>query len=272
MWMASNHVCYMKVWVMSHCMAEFLSVCCSCSLPTQWSRHESSLIDVIKCAVSQSPISRSPDTPLSWSPLPTGYIPSTLHVLVGQATSSNLPLFPANLLIESSDICHLHCTFCERQSHHIVFYDQQQVSDSIMMILWKAVPSHLFLWPPVCEWYCTFCERQSHHIFSYDQQGVSDIAQSVKSGLISMTNSLWVTLHNLWKAVSTSFFYGQQVVSDTAHFVKDSLIFSYDQQKVSDIAQLWKGVSSQFFLWPTASGWCCTFCDRQSHDIFFYDP
>jgi len=100
-------------------------------------------------------------------------------------------------------------------------------------ILWKAVSSHLFLWPTGSEWHCTCCERQSHHIFSYDKQWVSDIAHFVKGSLMTsfpMTNSLWVTLHILWKAVS-----------------------------------------SYLFLLPTGSVWHCTFCERQPHHIFSYD-
>ena len=99
------------------------------------------------------------------------------------------------------------CTFCKRQSHHILSHDQQFVSDILLQILWKAVSSHLFLWPTAskqhsmhmwlkavsshlflwptgCEWHCTFSERQSY----------------------PMTNSLWVTLHILSKAVSSLFF------------------------------------------------------------------
>ena len=100
-------------------------------------------------------------------------------------------------------------------------------------ILWKAVSSHLFLWLTACKWHCTLCERLSHHIFSYDQQLVSDIAHFVKDSLITyfpMTNSEWVTLQILWKAVS-----------------------------------------SHLFLWPTVGEWHCTFCERQSHHIFSYD-
>ena len=51
--------------------------------------------------------------------------------------------------VSDSDIAH----FCERQSHLILSYDQQEVSDI----------GH-------------FCETQSHFIFSYDQQAVSDSA------------------------------------------------------------------------------------------------
>ena len=120
-------------------------------------------------------------------------------------------------------------------------YDKQQVSDityfvrgslitSFSMtnslwvtlhILWKVVLSHLFLlqtacewhhtfcewqshqsylWPTGCEWHCTFCERQSHYLF------------------LPMMNSLWVTLHILWKTVSSySFLFDQQAVSTITH-------------------------------------------------------
>ena len=100
-------------------------------------------------------------------------------------------------------------------------------------MLWKAVSSHFFLHPTASEWHFTFCEWQSHHIFSYEQQVVSDIAHIVTGCLIAsfpMTNRLWVTLHILWRIVS-----------------------------------------SHLFLWPSGSEWHWTFCDWQSHHIFSYD-
>ncbi len=75
------------------------------------------------------------------------------------------------------------CTFCKRQSHHILSHDQQFVSDILyfvfmkgslipgpvanrlwvtLLILWKVVFSHPFLWPTGSEWHWTFCEKQSH--------------------------------------------------------------------------------------------------------------
>ena len=59
-----------------------------------------------------------------------------------------------------SDIAHFVkgslITFC-------FLYDQQDVSD---IHLWKAVSSHLFLWPTGSEWHCTFCKKAvSSHLF-----------------------------------------------------------------------------------------------------------
>ena len=97
-----------------------------------------------------------------------------------------------------------HCIFCERQSHHIFSYDQQPVSDI------AYVSSHLFLWPTASEWHCKFCKRQSHHIFPYDY----------------WTASEW---HFAFCESSSHhiFSYDQQLVSDIAHFVKDSFITSF---------------------------------------------
>ena len=147
-----------------------------------------------------------------------------------------------------------------------------------LQMMLKAVSWHLFLWPTASEWHCTFCERQSHHSFLYDQQEVSDIAHFVKHSLITsfpMTNSLWVTLHILWKPVSSHlllwpiasvwcctfcerqsyhiFSYDQQFVSDIAHFVKGSLTtyFPMTNSKCVTLHILWKAVSSHLFLWPT---------------------
>ena len=188
-----------------------------------------------------------------------------------------------------------------KQSHHIFSYNQQKVGDFAHFV--KAISSHPFLWPTESEWHCTFCESQSHHIFSYDQQGVSDIAHFVKGNLITsflMTNREWVTLYNLWKAVSLHlslwstvcsewhctfefcerqshhiFSYDQQygAVSGMALFVKGSLITSFPitNRKWVTLHILWKPVSPHLFLWPTGSEWHCTFCESQSHHIFSYD-
>ena len=206
-----------------------------------------------------------------------------------------------------------HCTFCERQSHHIFSCDQQYVSDIAhfvkgslityfpminslwvtLHILWKAVSSHLFLWPTACEWHCTFCERQSshlflwptgsewhctfcerqsHHIFSYDQQRVSDIAHFVKGSLITslpMANREWVTLHILWKAVSSHLFLWPTVCEWHCTFCERQSHHIYDQQDVSEIAHFVKG--SLITSFPvTGCEWHCTFCERQSHYIFSY--
>ena len=209
----------------------------------------------------------------------------TLHIL-WKAVSSYLFLWPTG--------GEWHCIFCERQSHHIFSYDQQRVSDIVyfvkgslitsfpmtnsgwvtLHILWKAVSSHLSLWPTGGEWHCIFCERQSHHIFSYDQQWVSDIAHFVKGSLITSfpkTNSVWVTLHILWKAVSLHPFLWPTVCE--WHFVKGSLITSFPMTNSQWVKLhiLWKAASSYLFLWPTAGEWHCTFCARQSHHIISYD-
>ncbi len=258
----------------------------------------------------------------------------TLHIL-WKVVSSHLCLSPIG--------GGWHCTFHEMQSNLIFSYHQQRVSDiahfvkgslitSVPMydqqyvsdiahfvkgspitsfpmptnskwvtlhILWKAVWSHLFIWPTASEQHSTFCERQSDHI-SYDQQFVSDIACFVVKGSLitsfSMTNSLWVTLQVLWQAVSLHLSYDQQFVSDIAHFVKGSLtfisfpmtnrkwaltlhicerqshhIFSCDQWGWVTLHILWKAIWSRLFLSPTACEWHCTaFGERQSDHIFSY--
>ena len=188
----------------------------------------------------------------------------TLHIL-WKAVSSDLFLWSID--------CQWHCTFCDRQSHQIFSYNQQQVSE------------------------ITLCERQSDQIFSYDQQQVSDTAHCVKSSLSRSfpiwTNSKWVTLQILWKTVSWHLSYDQwQGVSGIAPLWKSHHILSYDQQIVSVIAHcvngsliaffpmtnslwvtlqiLWKAVSSHLFLSSTGSEWHCTFCERHSQHVFSY--
>ena len=231
-----------------------------------------------------------------------------------------------------------HCTFCKRLSDHIFSYDQQYVSDIShfmkgslitsfpanrkwvrLHILWKAVWSHLFLWPTACEWYCTFCKRQCHdssHLFlwptarewhctfceRYSHHMYLSLWPTVcewhftfcerQSDHIFPTNRKWVTLHILWKAVWSHLFlwptacewdctfcerqsdhifsYGQQLVSDIAHFVKGSLITSFPMtnRKWVTLHILWKTVSSHLFPWSTGCEWHHIFCEEQSHHIF----
>jgi len=144
------------------------------------------------------------------SPLPmTNSEWVTLDVL-WTAASSHLFLWPTGSV--------WHFTFCERQSHHILSY-QQGVSNSTHSakgslitpflitnrkwvashILQKAVSLHLFLWPTACECqYCACCRTVSNFIFSYGQQFVGNfISNVVKGSLITsfpMTNSLWTTI------------------------------------------------------------------------------
>ena len=139
-----------------------------------------------------------------------------------------------------------HCTVCERQSHHGFPYEQQQVSD--ITHLWKAVSSHLFLWPTGSEWNSTFCEMQSHHIFSYHHQQVSSIAHFVKAianliTFLPMIIRKWVTLHILWKAVSSHIFLWPSASEwhCTCHERHFHHTFSYDQQRVSGIIDFVKG-------------------------------
>ena len=104
-----------------------------------------------------------------------------------------------------SDIAH----FCERQSHHISSYDQQGVSDIANFVKGSLIKSFPMTNLTACWWHCIFFERQSDHILSHDQQLVSDIAHFVKGSLIiyfPTTNRKWVTLHILWKGVSSHLF------------------------------------------------------------------
>ena len=92
-------------------------------------------------------------------------------------------------------------------------------------ILWKAmVSSHLFLWPTASEWHCTFCEWQSHDIFSSNQQEVSDTAHFVKGSLITS-----VPMTN------------REWVTLQILWKSISWHLSYDQQQVSDIGRFVKG-------------------------------
>ncbi len=157
---------------------------------------------------------------------------------------------------------------------------------AISKILWKAVSSHLFLWLTGSEWHCAFCERQSHHIFSCDQQEVSDIAHFVKGSLITfcpLTNSLWVTLHILWKAISSHLFLWPTASewhdctfcerqSDMTNSLWVTLHILWNEI-ASHLFSLWvtfhilqKAVSLHLVLYSIASEWHCTFCERQPHD------
>jgi len=98
------------------------------------------------------------------------------------------------------------------------------------------------------------CEWHSYQIFSFDQKQVSDIAHFVEGSLITsfpMTNSEWVTLHTLWKAVSST--------------------FPMTNREWVTLQILWMIILSHHSLWPTVGEWHYTFCKRQSHHIFSYD-
>jgi len=178
---------------------------------------------------------------------------------------------------------------CEKQWNHIFSYEHRRLAEShggseenLIKVLPMAnsmwVTLQIFLkscsifslWLIGCEQYQRFCGRQSHHIFSYDWQGVSDIVHFVKGSLITsspVTNRKWVTLHILWKAVSSHFVLSPTVCEWHCTFCERQShhIFSYDQQRVSDmIAHFVKGS----LIWPTVCEWHCTFCEMKLHHIF----
>ena len=233
-----------------------------------------------------------------WKPVSSDPFPITnskwaiLHTHFWKAGSSHLLLWH-----KASE---WHCTFCERQSHHIFSHNQQFVSDisyfvkgipitSFPMInresvtlhtLWKAPHTHhnIFLWTTACQWHCTLYENQSHHICSYDPQQVSDISYFVKVSLIwsfSATNRLWVTLNILWSALQVSSHLSLWPTGSEwhAHFVKGNPITSFPMtnSKWVTLHILWNAVSLHLFLWTIASGWHFTLCEKQSDCICSYD-
>ena len=143
-------------------------------------------------------------------------------------------------------------------------------------ILWKAISSHLFLWPIGSEWHWTF----------------------MKGSLITsvpMTNRGWVTLDILWNVVSSHLLLWQTVCEWHYTFCESSLITSFpmtnrkwvtlhilwNQGVITSFPMtnsewvtlciLWKAVLLHLVLWPTGSEWHCTFCERQYHHICSYD-
>ena len=108
-----------------------------------------------------------------------------------------------------------------------------------------------------------------------------------------MTNSKWVTMHILWKAVSLHlfllptasewhctfcerqsyyiFFHDQQEVSDIPHFVKESIIISSPMTQRKWVTLHIFVKSSLITSLPmTNRKWVC--CERQYHHIISYDP
>ena len=162
-----------------------------------------------------------------------------------------------------------------RESHHIFSYVQQEVSGIAhfvigsliasfpmtgslwvtLYILWMGVSSHLFLWWTGSEWHSIFCGRESHHICSFDQQRVGDITHFVKGSLITcfpMIDSLWVTLHVLWKQISW--------------FIPS---FAMTNSKWVTLHILWTGVSSHLSSQPTGGEWHFTFCETVSSHLSY---
>ena len=139
-------------------------------------------------------------------------------------------------------------------------------------IFWMAVSSHHSLWPTGSELHCIFCERQSHHNLSYDQQEVSTSHVLWKPCHTSFPtiNREWVVLHILWSAVSLHHFLWPTGSEYIASFMKAvSSHFSYDQQRVCNIAHFVKGSLITFFLWPTVCEWHYTLYESPSCHIFF---
>ncbi len=133
-----------------------------------------------------------------------------------------------------------------------------------------------FLWQIVCEWHCIFCEGQSGHICSYDQQRVSDIHILWKSSHITsfpMTNRLLVTLHILWKAVSSHLLLWS--TASELHYIfcerQPPHIFPYDQQQVSDIAHFLQRQHHHIFLMTNSLWVTLHILKRWSHHILSYD-
>ena len=159
---------------------------------------------------------------------------------------------------------HLKC-----QSHQILFYHQQLVSD-----IADFVKNSLVTYSPMINSLWVMLHilwRLPHHSFSYDQQQVSDhIVHCLKGSLITafpMNNSEWVTFHRQFHHF---FSHNQQLVSNIAHFVKHSSItpFSMTNSKWVRLHIVWKAVSSHLLLWPTVCQRHCTFCETQSHHMF----
>ena len=162
-----------------------------------------------------------------------------------------------------------------------------------LLISWKVV-QHLFLWLPVCELHCTFCKRWSHDTFSHDHWNslwvtLHILCKAVSSHL-SYNNRKWVTQHTLWTVISSHLFLwptGSEwhciVSCESSHgliilfpmtnsewvtlhswWMASHHLISYDQQEVGDIVHFVKSCLSHLSLWPTASEWHCTFCERQA--------
>ena len=177
------------------------------------------------------------------------------------------------------------CTFCERECHYIFSHDWQKVSDithfvnsclitsfhvsnrlwATLHISWMAVLSNILLWSTACEWCGTYCERQTSPItflpMTKGSEWLSTFCERWSHN-IRMINSEWVTLHIVWKTVSSHLFlwptasewqctfcerqschifcYDAQQVSGIAHFGK-GFLFIHDEQQVSDTAHFMKG-------------------------------
>ena len=108
----------------------------------------------------------------------------------------------------------------------------------------------------------------------------------------NMSNSLWVTLHTLWKAVSLYFFLWPTASEKYCTFLKDSPITSFPMTNSKWVTLkifvesslttpfsmtnslwvtwhiLWMAVSSYFLLWPTVCEQYCTFYAREAHHTF----
>ncbi len=167
-----------------------------------------------------------------------------------------------------------HCTFCERQSHHIFSYDQQDVSDIAHFVKGCLITSFPITNSKWVTLHTLWNAVSSHMILSYEQQFVSgDIAHFVNGSLITsfpMTNRVWVILHILWKAVwlSVSFPINSKWV--ILHILWKPFSFPMINSLWVILHILWKTFSLHLFLWPTASKWHCTLWKVVSSHIFLW--
>ena len=137
-------------------------------------------------------------------------------------------------------------------------------------IWWKAVSSHLLLWPTVCEWHCMFWKG---NLF-YDKQDVSDILH-ILGKVVSSHLLLWPTVcewHCIFCERQSPHLFLWPTVGEwhIARFVKGSLIRSFPMtnRKWVTLHILWKAVSSHLFLWPIGSEWHCSLWKAVSSDLF----
>ena len=153
-----------------------------------------------------------------------------LHILWKAVTS--LYLWPTG--------CEWHCTSCEGQSHdshHIVFYDHQKVSEIEHLMKDSLITSF----------------AMTHRLWV-------TLYLFVEGSLIipfAITNRKWVTLHILWKAVSwvSSYCFLWMTESEwhcTSCERQCHHIIFYDQQEVNDISHSPNGSLITSFPWSTA--------------------
>ena len=152
--------------------------------------------------------------------------------------------------------------FCKRCSHHILFYDQQQVSEIVAPVNGSFILSSSIANSRWATKLCTVVKHSLISAFPVKKQRVSDIAQwlfwFLKHSLIThfpITHRKQVMLHIFWKTVSSYpiYCYIRKWVHTPPFLLCLTLLSSIDCKITFHVTQS-QGLMWSWFWFPWCSG------------------